>query len=501
MRAEREPQACTLVIFGATGDLTRRKLLPGLYSLAREGLLPKHFAVVAFARRDKTHEQFRDEMRQAIEEFARYPLDEPLWDNFASGIYYHCSTFDDALGYVRLQEVLHEVSERHQTQTQTIYYLATPPEAYNDIVHHLHAAGLARPQERRTTWPRVVVEKPFGRDLGTARELNQHFRLAFGEEQIYRIDHYLGKETVQNIMVLRFANGIFEPLWNQKYIDHVQITVSETLGVEDRGGYYDVTGALRDMMQNHLLQLLALVAMEPPGSLRADAIRNEKMKVLESIRALRDDAIDSCVVRGQYAAGRIDDHEVVAYRQESRVKPDSITETFVAMKLWVDNWRWAGVPFFLRSGKRLPKRLSEIAIQFKQVPQILFRATPQSGIEPNLLTLRIQPDEGAALTMVAKAPGLQVQLEPVQMDFHYGTSFGATSPEAYERLLRDVMLGDQTLFMRGDEIEAAWGLMTPILEHWEGRKVRTLPTYQAGTWGPREADALLASDGYLWRRP
>lgn len=501
MPGERDPQGCTLVIFGATGDLTRRKLIPGLYSLACEQLLPKNFAVVAFARRDKTHEQFREEMRQAIEEFARYPLDTSLWDSFASGIYYHRSTFDDALGYVRLKEFLAEVGERHHTQHHTIYYLATPPEGYNDIVHHLHASGLARPGGHHEAWPRVVVEKPFGHDLESAQELNQHFRLAFGEEQIYRIDHYLGKETVQNIMVLRFANGIFEPLWNQKYIDHVQITVSETLGVEDRGGYYDSTGAMRDMMQNHLLQLLTLIAMEPPGSLRADAIRNEKMKVLESIRALQDDAIDRNVVRGQYGPGRMNEHEVVGYRQESRVNPDSTIETFVAMKLWIDNWRWAGVPFFLRSGKRHPKRLSEIAIYFKQVPQILFHATSQSGVEQNLLTLRIQPDEGAALTMVAKVPGLQLQLEPVQMDFHYGTSFGEASPEAYERLLRDVMLGDQTLFMRGDEVEAAWGLITPILEHWEGRKVRTIPSYPAGSWGPREADALLATDGHLWRRP
>jgi glucose-6-phosphate 1-dehydrogenase len=440
-------------------------------------------------------------MRQAIAEFARYPLDETLWNAFASGIYYHRSTFDDALGYGRLQELLQEVGERHQTQHHTIYYLATPPEAYHDIVHHLHAAGLASSGEPQASWPRVVVEKPFGHDLASARELNQHFRRAFGEEQIYRIDHYLGKETVQNIMVLRFANGIFEPLWHQKYVDHVQITVSETLGVEDRGGYYDTTGALRDMMQNHLLQLLTLIAMEPPGSLRADAIRNEKMKVLEAVRALRDDAIDRCVVRGQYGPGHLDGHDVGGYRQEPRVKPDSVTETFVAIKLWVDNWRWAGVPFFLRSGKRLPKRLSEIAIQFKHVPQVLFRAASQTGVEPNVLTLRIQPDEGAALTMVAKAPGIQVQLEPVEMDFHYGTSFGAASPEAYERLLRDVMFGDQTLFMRGDEVEAAWGLMTPILEHWENRKVRAIPTYHAGTWGPREADALLAADGYLWRQP
>lgn len=501
MPHEREPQSCTLVIFGATGDLTRRKLIPGLYSLARERLLPEHFAVVGFARRDKTHEEFRAEMRQGVQEFARYPLDNALWEAFASGLYYHRSTFDDALGYTRLQEFLREVGDRHQTQGHTIYYLATPPEAYHDIVHHLRAAGLSARQGRQNPWPRIVVEKPFGHDLDSARALNQHFRRAFNEEQIYRIDHYLGKETVQNIMVLRFANGIFEPLWNQKYVDHVQITVSETLGVEERGGYYDTTGALRDMMQNHLLQLLTLLAMEPPGSLRADAIRNEKMKVLETVRPLQGDVIDRCVVRGQYGAGHIDGQAVVAYREEPRVKPDSTTETFVAMEVWLDNWRWAGVPFYLRSGKRLPKRISEIAIQFKQVPQILFRAGPQTEVEPNVLVIRIQPDEGASLAMVAKAPGLQVHLQPVFMDFHYGTSFGAASPEAYERLLRDVMSGEQTLFMRGDEVEVAWGLITPILEHWEAHKVNAIPTYAAGTWGPPEADVLLAKDSRSWRQP
>jgi glucose-6-phosphate 1-dehydrogenase len=489
-----------LVIFGATGDLTRRKLVPGLYNLAQQHLLPDHFAVVGFARREKTHEQFRVEMRQAVEQFARYPLDEALWKTFADGLYYHRSTFGDASGYSRLQEFLREVGKRHGTLERIIYYLATPPEAYDDIVHHLRTTGLAMHRSLPEAWPRVVVEKPFGRDLDSAQTLNRRFRHAFGEEQIYRIDHYLGKETVQNIMVLRFANGIFEPLWHQKYVDHIQITVSETLGVGERGGYYDATGALRDMMQNHLLQLLALTAMEPPGSLRADAIRNEKMKVLETVRPLQGDAIDQCVVRGQYGAGRIDGHEVVGYRQEPRVKPDSTTETFVAMKVWLDNWRWAGVPFYLRSGKRLPKHVSEIAIQFKHVPQILFRAAAQTGVEPNVLVLRIQPDEGASLTMVAKAPGMQIRLQPVRMDFHYGTSFGAASPEAYERLLRDVMLGDQTLFMRGDEVEAAWGLITPILAHWQAREVTTLPIYAAGSWGPPEAEALLATDGHRWRQ-
>ncbi|HEY7495225.1 MAG TPA: glucose-6-phosphate dehydrogenase [Candidatus Tectomicrobia bacterium] len=500
MPRERDPQSCTLVIFGATGDLTRRKLIPGLYSLALERLLPEHFAVVGFARRDKTHEEFRAEMRQGVQEFARYPLDNALWEAFASGLYYHRSTFDDAMGYTRLQEFLREVSDRHHTQGHTIYYLATPPEAYHDIVHHLHAAGLSR-HGRQNPWPRIVVEKPFGHDMESARALNQRFRRAFSEEQIYRIDHYLGKETVQNIMVLRFANGIFEPLWNQKYVDHVQITVSETLGVEERGGYYDTTGALRDMMQNHLLQLLALITMEPPGSLRADAIRNEKMKVLETVRPLQGDAIDRSVVRGQYAAGDIDGQAVIAYREEPRVKPDSTTETFVAAELWLDNWRWAGVPFYLRSGKRMTKRISEIAMHFKQVPQILFRAAPQTEVAPNVLVLRIQPDEGASLAMVAKAPGLQVHLQPVFMDFHYGTSFGAASPEAYERLLRDVMAGEQTLFMRGDEVEAAWGLITPILEHWEAHKATAISTYAAGTWGPPAADLLLAKDNRAWRQP
>jgi glucose-6-phosphate 1-dehydrogenase len=365
----------------------------------------------------------------------------------------------------------------------------------------LHDAGLSTAQDQPEPWPRIVVEKPFGHDLQSAQALNANFRQAFDESQSYRIDHYLGKETVQNIMALRFANGIFEPVWNEKYIDHIQITASETLGVEGRGGYYETSGALRDMMQNHLLQLMTLTAMEPPGTLRADAIRNEKLKVLESIRPLHGEMIDHCVVRGQYGAGRIGEQDRVAYRDEPRVKPDSATETYVAMKLHIDNWRWSGVPFYLRSGKSLAKRVSEIAIQFKSVPQILFRATTPSGIEPNVLVLRIQPDEGASLTMASKVPGLQAQLQTVEMDFHYGTSFGVPSPEGYEHLLNDVMLGDQTLFMRSDEVEAAWKLMTPILEHWAAHKVSELPTYAAGSWGPREADALLANDGFYWRQP
>jgi glucose-6-phosphate 1-dehydrogenase len=501
MEREHGLQPCTLVIFGATGDLTRRKLIPGLYSLAQEKLLPERLTVIGFARRDKSDDDFRAEMRQAVQEFARYPFDETLWETFANSLYYHRSTFDDPLGYERLGAFLQETGARHDTQGRTIYYLATPPEAYNDIVHNLDEAGLAARQGETRPWPRIVVEKPFGHDLDTARALNAHFRAAFDEEQIYRIDHYLGKETVQNIMVLRFANGIFEPLWHKHYVDHVQITVSEALGIEDRGGYYDSTGALRDMMQNHLLQLFALIAMEAPGSLRANAIRNEKLKVLEAVRPLHEEGIDTCVVRAQYDAGRIGERDFVAYRNEARVKPDSTTETYVAMKLWIDSWRWAGVPFYLRSGKALPKRVSEIAIQFKQVPRILFRASDQTGIEPNLLVLRIQPDEGASLTMASKAPGLQVRLQSVDMDFQYGTSFGASSPEAYERLLRDVMSGDQTLFMRADEVEAAWGLITPILEHWDTHHVNNIPLYKAGTWGPQEAEALLVPDGHSWRRP
>jgi glucose-6-phosphate 1-dehydrogenase len=501
MFSEPDVQPCTLVIFGATGDLTQRKLMPGLYALLQEQLLPRRFAVIGFARSAKTNEEFRAEMRQAVKDFARYPLDDALWTPFAEGLYYHRSAYDEAVGYGELQTLLQEVGERHGTLGHTIYYLATPPEPFNDIIHYLHDAGLSTVQKQPKPWPRIVVEKPFGHDLQSAKDLNAHFRQAFDEVQSYRIDHYLGKETVQNIMALRFANGIFEPLWNEKYIDHIQITANETLGVEERGGYYDTSGALRDMMQNHLLQLMTLTAMEPPGTLRADAIRNEKLKVLESIRPLHGEAIDRCVVRGQYGAGRIAGQDRVAYRDEPRVKPDSTTETYVAMKLHIDNWRWSGVPFYLRSGKNLAKHVSEIAIQFKPVPQILFRATTPDGIEPNVLVLRIQPDEGASLTMASKAPGLQVQLQTVEMDFQYGTSFGVPSPEGYERLLHDVMLGDQTLFMRSDEVEAAWKLMTPILEHWADRNVSELPTYPAGSWGPREADALLANDGFCWRQP
>lgn len=500
LMAERDPQPCVLVIFGATGDLTRRKLMPGLYSLAYQKLLPQHLAIVGFARRDKSHQVFREDMRQAIQEFARHPLESELWERFANSLYYHCASFDDADGYTRLQTLLQDIAQRHGCADRVIYYLSTPPEAYQDVLHHLHSSGLAS-QEGQHSWPRVVVEKPFGRDLTSAQALNQQFRNAFHEEQIYRIDHYLGKETVQNILVLRFANGIFEPLWNQKYIDHVQITVSESLGVEDRGGYYDTTGALRDMIQNHLLQLMALIAMEPPGSLRADALRNEKMKVLETARPYTADMIRRMVVRGQYTAGSLGEQAVPGYRQEPRVKPDSMTETFVAMQVWLDNWRWAGVPFYLRSGKRLPRRASEIAIQFKAIPQILFRARPEDNIEPNTLILRIQPDEGAALTIGAKVPGLDVQLQPVHMDFRYGTSFGAVSPEAYERLLRDVMVGDQTLFMRADEVEAAWGLITPVLDAWETAQAKELSTYAAGTWGPPESDVLLMVEGRKWRRP
>jgi glucose-6-phosphate 1-dehydrogenase len=501
MFSEPDVQPCTLVIFGATGDLTQSKLMPGLYALLQERLLPDRFAVIGFARSAKTNEEFRAEMRQAVQDFARYPLDDARWNPFAEGLYYHRAAYDEATGFGELQALLQEVGERHGTQGRTIYYLATPPEPFNDIIHYLHDAGLSKVQDQPEPWPRIVVEKPFGHDLQSAQNLNANFCQAFDEVQSYRIDHYLGKETVQNIMALRFANGIFEPLWNARYIDHIQITASETLGVEERGGYYETSGALRDMMQNHLLQLLTLTTMEPPGTLRADAIRNEKLKVLESIRPLDGEGIDHCVVRGQYAAGRIEGQDRVAYRDEPRVKPDSTTETYVAMKLHIDNWRWSGVPFYLRSGKSLAKRVSEIAIQFKPVPQILFRATTPEGIEPNVLVLRIQPDEGASLTMASKVPGVQAQLQTVEMDFHYGTSFGAPSPEGYERLLHDVMLGDQTLFMRGDEVEAAWKLMTPILEHWAACNVSELPAYTAGSWGPREADALLAADGFCWRQP
>ncbi|MEI6084621.1 MAG: glucose-6-phosphate dehydrogenase [Verrucomicrobiota bacterium] len=479
-----------VVIFGATGDLTHRKLVPALCNLAHEGQLPTGFAVVGFARRPKTNAEFRTELLEGVKQFSRFnPINPAVWDSFAQGIFYHQAEFGDAAGYASLDQLLRQLDKDRGTAGNRLFYLATAPTEFPTIIQQLGAHGLGRGAASR-----IIVEKPFGRSLATAHDLNTTIAKEFDEKQVYRIDHYLGKETVQNILALRFANEIFEPLWNQKYIDHVQITVSESLGVEARGGYYEQSGALRDMVQNHMMQLLALVAMEPPAALGADDIRDEKTKVLRSIRAIGQSS-----VRGQYAAGSLAGKQVVGYHDEKNVAPDSRTETFVALKLFIDNWRWAGVPFYLRHGKRLPKQTAEIAIQFKAPPAVLFAAETAAPVQPNVLVLRIQPDEGIAIRMNAKVPGTALHIEPVKMDFRYGGSFGARSPEAYERLLHDAMAGDATLFTRSDEVEASWALMDAVLKGWQ---TAGMPyAYEAGTWGPPEADAFIAKDGRTWRRP
>src|SRR5579862_9289295 len=500
LTARRAPDPCAVVIFGATGDLTHRKLVPALYNLAHEGQLPQSFAIVGFARRPKTHEQFRAELRESVAQFSRFqPINPAVWDALAQAIFYHQSEFADASGYKKLGEFLQKLDAERGTAGNRLFYLATAPTEFIGIIDQLGANKLAHSDQAGGPSQRIIVEKPFGRSLATAQALNHELADVFGERQIFRIDHYLGKETVQNIVALRFANEIFEPLWNQKYIDHIQITVAESLGVEDRGGYYDKSGALRDMVQNHMMQLLSLVAMEPPTALEAEVIHDEKVKVLRAIRPITPDQVQQFTVRGQYARGSMAGKPVPAYREEKNVAPDSRTETFVALKLFIDNWRWAGVPFYLRHGKRLPKGVAEIAIQFKAPPAVLFAAESNAPLQPNALVLRIQPDEGIAIRMNAKVPGNALDLQPVKMDFRYGGSFGALSPEAYERLLHDAIIGDSTLFTRRDEVERSWQIMDAIIAGWNAAPP-PFP-YESGTWGPPEADEFIARDGREWRRP
>ncbi len=492
MSGQKTPDPNVLVIFGATGDLTHRKLVPALFDLFCDKKLPKGFSVVGFARRPKTNEQFRVEMRDACHEFARNkPDDSDHWDIFAEGLFYHQAEFHDPAGYESLGELMAELDATRGTQGNRMYYLATAPEYYSLIVQELGKAKL----NQCPGWARIIIEKPFGHDLQTARELNQAILPVFNEPQIYRIDHYLGKETVQNIMAFRFGNTIFEPLWNRNYVDHVQITAAESVGVEDRGGYYETAGALRDMVQSHLLQLLALTAMEPPVSFDANAVHDEKVKVLRAIHMLSEEEMDRDVIRGQYGRGK----GMLGYHEEPRVAPDSRTETYVALQLKVDNWRWAGVPFCLRTGKRLHKRFTEIAIQFKEVPHPLFAREALPSVKPNVLALRIQPDEGIHLRFAAKRPGQTTELRDVKMDFYYKSAFGSSPGEAYETLLIDAMRGDSTLFNRKDEVEIAWSLITPILEHWANGPAPHFPNYEAGTWGPTTADDMLEQSGRIWR--
>jgi glucose-6-phosphate 1-dehydrogenase len=488
-----------MVIFGASGDLTKRKLLPALYNLAKRNLLPKEFALVGCATQDFSEDDYRKRVRSDIHEFAGAPENCPFCDWLIERLYYLSGDFADKGCYERLKPLLAEVDQKHGTAGNYFYYLATTPSLFGEVVSQLGAAGLT--EESNGRWRRVVIEKPFGRDLESARALNREIRKVLAEDQIYRIDHYLGKETVQNILVFRFSNGIFEPIWNRRYIDHVQITVAETLGVERRGGYYDQAGALRDMVPNHVMQLVTLTAMEPPISFHADAVRDEQAKILHAIQTPSPEDVLVRSVRGQYGEGLLDGAPVPAYRSEPNVAADSQTETFVALKLSIDNWRWADVPFYVRTGKRLSKRVTEIAIQFRRAPFVLFRKTPVERLGNNLLVLHIQPDEGISLSFGAKIPGPILDVGAVNMDFRYTDYFGSEASTGYERLLYDCMTGDATLFQRADMVEAGWGVVQPMLDVWKALPPRNFPNYKAGSWGPKEADDLLARDHRQWRTP
>jgi glucose-6-phosphate 1-dehydrogenase len=502
LRREKVPQPCTVVIFGCTGDLTHRRLLPALVNLRRAGLLPAGSAVLGFARRPYTDEAYRAEMATAVADHSRLAIEPALWTDFAAGLYYQQGDFTAPDAYRVLGKRLDQIDAQRGTRGNRLFYLATPPSAYVPIVENLGRAGLEL-ESRGGGWARIVIEKPFGHDSASAAALNRIVLRVFRESQVYRIDHYLGKETVRNILVFRFGNGIFEPVWNRRYIDHVQITVAEDLGIEGRGAFYEEAGAGRDILQNHMLQLLSLVAMEPPIAFEADALRAEKLRVLRSVEPSWTAArVRADIVRGQYAAGWSGGERVPGYRDEPEVAADSERETFVALRLEVQNWRWADVPFYLRTGKRLPKRATEIAVQFKRPPLMLFRGTTAEP-EPNLLALRIQPDEGILLRFAAKVPELGLEVRNVNMDFTYGTSFATEAPDAYETLILDALLGDASLFTRSDEVEAAWDIVTPIERVWArsatGKAFGVQP-YDAGTWGPAAADALIERDGRRWRR-
>ena len=493
LRIEPTPGPSAVVIFGASGDLTRRKLLPAIYQLSRGQRLPARFSVIGIARTSQSDAEFRAQFRDSLREFAGIDAaSDDVARSLESRLTYIAGEFDDPAVYQTLAARLQE-----REVEGALFYLAVPPSVYALVAERLGAAGLSRSADGG--WRRLIVEKPFGVDLASARALNAVLHQHFDEEQIFRIDHYLGKETVQNLLVFRFANGMFEPIWNRRYIDHVQITAAETVGVERRAAYYESAGALRDMVQNHLMQLLALVAMEPPSAFTAASVRDRKMDALVAVQPLAGDAIDSCVVRAQYAAGWVGGDEVAGYRDEPGVGRTSSTETFAALQLELDSWRWAGVPFFLRTGKRLAKRTTEIAIQFKRPPMEIFRRVSPTPVAPNLLIVNVQPDEGISIRFEAKLPGTRMQLAPVMMNFRYGSAFGGGVPEAYETLLLDALLGDETLFARHDFVEASWALITPVHERWGARPARDIPTYEAGEWGPPQSHALMARSGRRWR--
>lgn len=491
---------CILVIFGATGDLTARKLLPAIYNLNKDGLLPTHFACIGFARKEKSNEDFRKEVEISVNQFSRTkPIDKDIWESFQEQFYYHTSEFHEDEGYEKLATLLKNLEGKYGTKGNRVFYLSTQPSFFPLIIEKLNKHKLLYSHgEVQDKWSRVIIEKPFGEDLDSAIKLQKEISQHLDESQIYRIDHYLGKETVQNLLVFRFSNPLFEAIWNNRHIDNIQITVSEEIGIGSRGRFFEEAGLLRDIVQNHMMQLLSLVGMEPPNSSKADAIHNEKVKVMEAIRPFPQNKFDEFIIRGQYGPGFINGIAVPGYRQEQNIAPKSTVETYVALELFIDNWRWSGVPFYLRAGKRLPKRSTEIAIIFKPVPGFLYQEMGNT-IQQNVLVIRIQPDEGISLKINCKVPGANSPLQPVKMDFQYGAYFGTTPPEAYERLILDCMAGDNTLFARVDEVLASWKLFTPVLNYWKENKDVNFPNYAAGTWGPQIADKLIERDGRKWR--
>jgi glucose-6-phosphate 1-dehydrogenase len=502
-RVRATPPPTAMVVFGGSGDLAHRKIVPALYNLELHRLLPQNFTIVGTSRTEFSDEEYRADMRKAVEEFSRtQPIQKQVWESFASRLHYIIGSSNDPDTYARVGDLLDRFDREHGTDGNRLFYLSLIPKLFPDTIRGIGKSGIGgRGWDRG--WSRVVVEKPFGHDLASARELQELVTEVFPERDVFRIDHYLGKESVQNIIAFRFANGIFEPVWNHRYVDHVQVSVAESIGIEHRGNFYETAGAIRDIIQNHALQVLALVGMEPPATFEPEDVRNERAKVLKAVRRVEGEVVDRHVVRGQYGEGWVDGQRVPGYRDEPDVAPDSTVETYVALELAIDNWRWAGTPFYLRTGKRLPKRATEVVVQFKAAPHLPFGAAAQDGLEPNALVLRIQPNEGITMKFGAKVPGPSMEVRSVNMDFSYGTSFADDLPDAYERLLLDVMVGDSTLFPRWDSVELAWEVIQPILDRWAEAPPPDFPNYAAGEWGPKEADELIGRDrsGRRWRRP